>query len=80
VGAVNGTNLTVQNIGGFAVPFDVVVEYADGTKATLHQSPAVWQANQRQATIALPKAAKSVRLDGGIFMDANEKDNTWVQR
>ncbi|UOQ98954.1 M1 family metallopeptidase [Hymenobacter sp. 5317J-9] len=80
VGAVNGTTLTVQNIGGFAVPFDVVVEYADGSKATLHQSPAVWQANQRLATITLPKAAKTVALQGGIFMDANEKDNTWAQR
>ena len=76
----SGPTVTVQNLGGFAVPFDMSVEYADGAKATLHQSPAVWQANQRQATIALPKAAKSVRLDGGIFMDANEKDNTWVQR
>ncbi|WP_233168724.1 M1 family metallopeptidase [Hymenobacter sp. BT523] len=80
VGAVSGTSLTVQNIGGFAVPFDVNVEYTDGTKATLHQSPAVWQANQRQATIALPKAPKTVALQGGIFMDANEKDNTWAQR
>ncbi|WP_236668761.1 M1 family metallopeptidase [Hymenobacter rubidus] len=76
----NGSTVTVQNIGGFAVPFDVVVEYADGSKATLHQSPAVWQANQQQATITLPKAAKSVRLDGGIFMDANEKDNAWAQQ
>ncbi|MBD2724391.1 M1 family metallopeptidase [Hymenobacter armeniacus] len=80
VSAVNGTSLTVQNIGGFAVPFDVNVEYADGTKATLHQSPAVWQANQRQATIALPKAPKTVALQGGIFMDANEKNNAWAQR
>jgi hypothetical protein len=80
VGAVNGSTVTVQNIGGFAVPFDVAVEYADGSKATLHQSPAVWQANQRQATITLPKAAKTVALQGGIFMDANEKDNTWAQR
>ncbi|OON70841.1 M1 family metallopeptidase [Hymenobacter sp. CRA2] len=77
VGAVNGTTLTVQNVGGFAIPFDVAVEYTDGSKATLHQSPAVWQANQRQATITLPKAAKSVALQGGLFMDATEKDNVW---
>ena len=80
MGTVNGTSLTVQNVGGFAVPFDVAVEYTDGTKATLHQSPAVWQANQQQATITLPKDAKSVTLQGGIFMDANEKDNSWPQK
>jgi hypothetical protein len=73
----SGSTVTVQNIGGFAVPFDMNVEYADGTKATLHQSPAVWQANQKQATITVPKAVKSVKLDGGIFMDANEKDNSF---
>ncbi|MBH8558023.1 M1 family metallopeptidase [Hymenobacter negativus] len=73
----NGSTVTVQNIGGFAVPFDMNVEYTDGSKATLHQSPAVWQANQKQAVLTLPKAVKSVKLDGGIFMDANEKDNSF---
>jgi hypothetical protein len=80
VGPVSGSSVTVQNIGGFAVPFDMLVEYADGTKATLHQSPAVWRANQQQTVITMPKAVKSVRLDGGIFMDANEKDNTSAAR
>ncbi|MFC6222797.1 M1 family metallopeptidase [Hymenobacter artigasi] len=73
----SGSTVTVQNIGGFAVPFDVNVEYTDGTKETLHQSPAVWQANQKQATITVKKPVKSVKLDGGIFMDANEKDNSF---
>lgn len=79
VASVSGKTLAVRNLGGFAVPFDVEVEYTDGSKATLHQTPAVWQANQRQASISLPKEAKSVALQGGIFMDANEQDNTWRQ-
>jgi hypothetical protein len=24
------------------------------------------------------KAVKTLKLEGGIFMDANEKDNTWT--
>ncbi|ALW85146.1 aminopeptidase [Hymenobacter sedentarius] len=80
VAPVSGTTITVQNIGGFAVPFDVAVEYADGSKETLHQSPAVWQANPKQATLTVAKAVKWVTVQGGIFMDANEKDNTWAQR
>ncbi|MCC3154468.1 M1 family metallopeptidase [Hymenobacter sp. BT770] len=80
VSPVSGTTITVQNLGGFAVPFDVAVEYADGSKETLHQSPAVWQANPKQATLTVAKALKSVTVQGGIFMDANEKDNTWAQR
>jgi hypothetical protein len=79
VGPVAGTTVTVQNIGGFAVPFDLAVVYADGSQQTLHQSPAIWQANPKQATVTVPKAVKAVKLMGGIFMDANEKDNTWAQ-
>ncbi len=78
--AASGSTITVQNIGGFAVSFDVNVEYTDGTRETLHQSPAVWQTNQKQATITVKKPVKAVKLDGGIFMDANEKDNNWAQQ
>ncbi|HEX8656912.1 MAG TPA: M1 family aminopeptidase, partial [Hymenobacter sp.] len=79
VGPVAGPTVKVQNIGGFAVPFDMAVVYTDGSQQTLHQSPAVWQANPKQVTVTLPKPAKAVKLVGGIFMDANEKDNTWAQ-
>jgi len=39
----------------------------------------VWQSNQKQATVALStkKSIQSISLDGGIYMDANEKDNVW---
>ena len=77
VGPIAGSSVTVNNLGGFAVPFDMRVEYADGTKETLHQTAAVWRANQQQAVITTSKAVKSVKLEGGIFMDANEKDNSF---
>jgi hypothetical protein len=76
----SGNTVTINNIGGFVAPFDMLLEYTDGTTESLHQSPAIWRANQQQATIQLKKAVKSVKLDGGIFMDANEKDNSWAQR
>lgn len=77
--AGKGYSLTVQNNGGMAAPFDIVVTYSDGTEDRIHQTPAVWQANQKQAklSIATKKAVQSIQLDGGIFMDANEADNTW---
>jgi hypothetical protein len=80
VGPVAGTSVTVNNVGGFVAPFDMLLEYTDGTKETLHQTAAVWRANQQQAVITTPKAVKSVKLDGGIFMDANEKDNVSAAR
>jgi hypothetical protein len=69
--------LQIENIGGFAAPFDVQVVYADGTKATFHQTANVWSGNQKIANISFvaAKPVKSITLDGGIFMDANESDN-----
>ncbi|OXG08466.1 hypothetical protein BC749_104136 [Flavobacterium araucananum] len=71
--------VSVENVGGFAIPFDVIVTYTDHTTETVHQTPTVWQTNQKQATIALKnkKEIKQVTLDGGIFMDATPANNSW---
>ena len=70
--------ITVENIGGFAIPFDVVITYADKSKATVHQTPAIWEKNQKTAKIILKSAKKieKIELDGGIFMDATPENNT----
>jgi hypothetical protein len=75
-----GYTLSIQNIGGFAVPFDAVVTYADGTTDTFHQTPIVWKADQKATTVKIKteKEVKSITLDGGIFVDADMKNNTWV--
>lgn len=81
VTAVKGKSaVTVKNIGGFAIPFDVVVIYADGKKEILHQTPAVWKTNQKEVVINIPSAKKitSVTLDNGIYVDATPKDNVYV--
>jgi len=76
----DGYTLTIKNIGGMANPFDVKLTYKDGTSETIHQTPAVWEVNQKQAIVNIPtkKEVKSVTLDGGIYMDADTKNNTWV--
>jgi hypothetical protein len=78
----DGYTLTVKNIGGFAIPFDVVLTFADGSTKTIHQTPAVWEANQKQTYVTFKatvgKSLKSVTLDNGIFVDANKADNTWT--
>lgn len=77
----SGSNykIDVKNIGGFSVPFDVVATYTDGTTESFHQTPAVWEKDQKQVTIAVKttKDVKSITLDGGVFVDANDKDNVW---
>lgn len=71
--------VSVNNVGGFAIPFDIIVTYSDQTTETIHQTPAVWQTNQKRAVIALKnkKEIKQVTVDGGIFMDATPKNNMW---
>lgn len=74
-----GATLTLQNIGGFVAPVDVVVQYEDGSSETFHQTPGIWMNNQAQATvqIATKKKIQSISLDGGIFMDADMTNNSW---
>ena len=77
-----GYDLSIRNVGGFAVPFDANVTYSDGTTESFHQTPSVWQENQKQTTVALKtnKTIKSVVLNGGIFMDADESNNKWTAK
>lgn len=74
-----GYRITVNNVGGFAIPFDLKIAYSDGTGETIHRTPAAWQANQKRTVIAVrtAKTIASATLDNGIWMDANENDNTW---
>jgi hypothetical protein len=75
-----GYTLSIKNIGGFAVPFDAIATYDDGTTESFHQTPIVWEHDQKAISVNIKttKTVKSITLDGGIFMDANEKDNTWT--
>ena len=77
-----GYDLSIRNIGGFAVPFDVDVTYTDGSTETFHQTPAVWEKDQKATVVHINtgKAIKTATLNGHIFMDANEKDNTWTAK
>jgi hypothetical protein len=74
-----GYTLQVENVGGMAMPFDVKIVYADGSKANFRQNPRIWQDTPQTATIPIKSTQKlkSLTLDGGIFMDFNPADNTW---
>ena len=74
--------LEIRNTGGFAVPFDVMLTYNDGSTAIFHQTPALWKANQKAAVISLnaKKPVSEITLKGGIFVDANARDNSWKSK
>ena len=78
--AGGGYTVVLNNVGGMAAPVDLRLRYADGSTETLHQTPAIWQADPRRATVrvATGKVLQSLELDGGIFMDARPADNRWA--
>lgn len=69
--------LKINNIGGFVIPFDVVITDANGHQTRTHFTPAVWEKDQKQTEVKVPavKNATKVDLDGVLFMDATPKDN-----
>lgn len=71
--------LSIKNIGGFAIPFDVVTILADGSKESYHYTPSVWKKDQKQISFKIKPSqeVKSITLDGGIFVDADAKNNSW---
>jgi hypothetical protein len=71
--------IKIKNVGGFAIPFDIKIEYADGQIAMIHETPAIWQKNEKEQLfkISTNKIIKSVKVDGGIFMDYTPADNIW---
>lgn len=79
--SAEGSLVKVKNLGGFPAPFDMVVKYGDGTSETLHQTPAIWQANLNEVSVKLPtkKIVNNVQLVGGIFMDFDEANNKWAR-
>ncbi len=76
----DGSAVTIKNAGGFPAPVNIVVTFEDNTTETLHQTPAIWEKNMKEAVVrvASPKSIKSVTLDGGIYMDFNEANNKWL--
>jgi len=75
----NGSSVAVHNAGGMAIPFDLVLNYSDGSSERVHRTPAAWQAHPRKTEVPVPagKALKSATLDTGLFPDANPGDNAW---
>lgn len=75
-----GYGISIDNVGGFPAPFDLVVTYDDNSTEKLHQTPALWKSDIKKATIEIntKKKIKNVAIAGGIFMDADESNNQFT--
>ena len=74
--------LTIDNPGGFAIPFDIKIEYANGKTSVKHQTPLSWKENEKQQImkITTKQAISKITLDGNLFMDYTPEDNVWVNK
>ena len=77
-----GYAVSIDNIGGMPTPVDLQARYADGSTDVIHETPAIWEANQRRATVSIPtrKSLEALVLNGGIWLDADSANNRWSQR
>ncbi|MDB5152803.1 MAG: hypothetical protein JWR54_1554 [Mucilaginibacter sp.] len=77
-----GYKIGIKNIGGFVIPFDIKLTYADGTSENFHQTPSIWEKDQKQTIVKIKtgKSIKTAELDNGIFMDADESNNKWTAK
>ena len=74
-----GYSVSIDNIGGIPAPVDLEAHYADGSSDVIHQTPAMWEANQRRATVSIQtkKSLTALALNGGIWLDADSTNNRW---
>lgn len=78
---VSGTYpVVIENTGGFAIPFDLVITYQDGKTERKHYTPGVWKANSKHFVTKIQSKVKirSVTVDNGIFVDASPENNVLV--
>lgn len=70
----------INNVGGFAIPFDILVTDTEGKTETIHKTPAVWKVNQKEFTMTINtnRKIKSIALDNGIYVDATPSDNVYT--
>ncbi|MFI5130608.1 MAG: M1 family metallopeptidase [Chitinophagales bacterium] len=73
----SGYFVSIKNVGGIFAPADITIKYTDGTSETKHVSPSIWEKDAGQASVSIPtkKTIESVSLDGGIFVDADKRNN-----
>ena len=55
--------INLKNIGGMPAPVDINVTYADGTKETFHQTPAIWEKDIKRTTITISERSKEKSSD-----------------
>jgi hypothetical protein len=66
--------VNVDNVGGFAIPFDAEIGYEDGTvESFIFRHRSGKRSEKTMLTVPITKKVKSVNLDGGILWIIHQK-------
>jgi len=78
--STGGYAVVLDNVGGMTAPVDLRLRFGDGSTETVHETPAIWAADQKRAAVrvATKKTLVGVNLDGGIWVDADTTNNAWT--
>lgn len=70
-------NIDLENIGGFAIPFDIVLTTKEGHTIRRHFTPLVWKEHPKKLSIEIETNAiiSKIEIDNGIYLDATPTDN-----
>ena len=71
--------VVVANTGGKPLPVDLAVEFANGTKKTIHRSAGVWEKGNVETVVPVGSelSIKKVILGSAHVSDSNPADNVW---
>tara|TARA_R100000935_G_scaffold15513_1_gene31094 strand:- start:2605 stop:2826 length:222 start_codon:yes stop_codon:yes gene_type:complete len=72
----------LKNIGGMPAPVEIAYTLKYGTTGKSHVSPEVWLKDLTSTTIQLKdvKDVTKLNIEGGIFMDADTSNNSWISK
>jgi aminopeptidase N len=71
--------VVVANTGGKPLPVDLAIEFADGTKKTIHRSAGVWEKGNVETVVPVSSELpiKKITLGSAHVSDSNPADNVW---
>ena len=77
----NSLSVKIQKVGALPVPIQLVINYEDGTKEKLTETPRVWQTTNEftfNLTLKPDQKVKSLVLGDYLIPDINTKNNTFM--
>lgn len=71
--------IAIERKGNIPVPVHLEIEYADGSKQTIHHTAAVWKDGKQNFPVRCPqgKVVKSVQLGKKTIPDVEVANNSW---